>query len=53
MKKFISFIKEEDMKAAGDDLDKSFISSALKVSSFSLSASDFTSLKNKKEIQFF
>ena len=52
MKKFISFIKEEDMKAAGDDLDKSFISSALKVSSFSLSASDFTSLKNKKEIQF-
>lgn len=54
MKSFKLFIKESTAVITGgemQDLDMNFINNALKITSFNLTASDFTSLTHKREIQ--
>jgi len=51
MKRFRDFIKEES-EIAMADLNMEFINNALKISSFNLSAVEFTRLDHKKEIQY-
>lgn len=51
MKNFKSFIKESTIGGNMQDLDMKFINNALKITSFNLTANDFTSLTHKKEIQ--
>jgi hypothetical protein len=50
MKRFKNYIKEE--AGTNMSLDMKFINDALKVTSFNLSPSDFTTTKHKKEIQY-
>lgn len=51
MKRFREFIKEES-EITMADLNMEFINNALKVSSFNLKPSEFTTLIHKKEIQY-
>jgi len=53
MQSFKFFLNEQETKLATvADLDKDFMRSAMKSTSFNLKAKDFESLKYKKEIQF-